>query len=254
MDRIMATRVLNRRTYSAVVLIAAAGVVFVASGVGNAAAEVPSCTLTAPAQVVVDKPYQEFTVSKVCTGTAPHEITWTGTIGTKETSELWFLQRNASVGDVYSDDPFGVWTWKPTGPADQPEIVYNEPTTEVRAKSVATATAKWPVADSATELTVHVDRYNPATNKMVPWGGATAVTESRPSPSREDTPWTRGTTTYTADAAGNLKITFPRPRFDRAVRLVFSPVAETFGATSNSFLVRAAKIVQPTSPATTGTR
>jgi hypothetical protein len=246
MDRLMATRVLKRpkRLRGLLVLVSAAALAYVAAtaGLSNASAESPSCTLTAPAKIPVDKPYLQFDGTRACTAGAPTEVTWTASIGAKPTGELWFLQRTTTLSDVYSDDPMGLWTWKVTEPVDRPDVVFNEPTTDVRLKSVATGTGVWNAADQTTKVSFHVTRYDPATDKMVPWAGAVGTTEYHQSPLIGDPPFTPGTA-YTANSNGDIAFTAKGSTFDRVVRIVFPDVPNTFGSRSGLVLIRAARVM-----------
>ncbi|MFI5693709.1 hypothetical protein ACIA58_17835 [Kribbella sp. NPDC051586] len=240
----MATRVLNRpkrlRVLLALALAAALAAAAGTAGIGRASAESPSCTLTAPAQLTIDKPYQQFSVTRSCTGDAPPEITWTASAGTVLTSDAWFLQRTTGVGDVYSDDPMGTWTWKVTDPGDRPDVVFNEPVTDVRLKSVATGAGVWNAVDGTTKITFHVTRYNPATNTTIPWAGATGTLEFHTSPYRGEPPFTTGTA-LTANSNGDVVLTV-KPTIDMVYRFAVADAPTIFGSRTGNVLARGARI------------
>jgi hypothetical protein len=245
MDRVMATGILNRparlRAVLAVTLVAGLAGALGTADLSKASAEAPTCTLTAPARLPVDRPYLEFEATRSCTSDAPSEVTWTATAGSTQITELWFLQRTKASGDVYADDPLGPWTWKVTEPVDRPDVMFNEPVTDVRAKSTAVGTGVWNAVDGTTKVTFHVERYDPATNKMVPWAGAVGTTEYHDSPLIGDPPFTKGQT-YTTNSNGDVVITIAGSRFDRVFRIVMADASVVFGSRSNSVLVRAARI------------
>ncbi len=215
------------------VLTIAAGIAYFARGTTGTEAEDSACTLSVPAELAVDGPSLSFTATKVCTGDAPDDVTWTATVGTTRTSELRFSRSDSADTDVYSADPFGRWTWKVTK-TDQPDITYNEPVTEVRSRSEVTVVAAQ-LPNAGTRVTFRVRRYDAATGKMAPWVKAPGRIESRNVPAAEGAPFNPAAA-VTSDSRGHVVLTL-RPGVDQQFRVKFSAVADTFGSTSDHVYV-----------------
>ncbi|MEV8373831.1 hypothetical protein AB0P21_13885 [Kribbella sp. NPDC056861] len=192
-----------------------------------------ACTLNAPARIAVDQAELEFTATKVCTGRGPSDVTWTAAVGSTETSELRFRRTDSAVAQVFSNDPFGQWTWTVTR-TDRSGADYNAPVTEVRAGSTVTVAAARQ-ASSGTEVTFQVNRYDPKASAMVPWAGATATIESRKAPADDNAPFAPAGSA-TSDGEGIVVLTL-RPRVDTQYRARFADAAEVFGATSDYVFV-----------------
>jgi hypothetical protein len=256
MDFFMGTRILRNRSRLLAGLILGSTVAFIAAVTnqpGTAAAESSNCNLTVPAKLAVDKSAVIFPVTKSCSGESPADLRWVATSdGTNSLYELIFLETDKAFGEAWADDPFGVWTWKPQAPAESPDLVMNEPTTDVRAKSTAVGTGVWDAAKGTTAVTFHVERYDPATNKMVPWTGVTGTLESHKSPLIGDPPFDRHGT-YTTNSRGDVALTLSAATFDRVYRLAINDAPATFGVTSNNVLVRAA-VIKPPPPTKVPTR
>lgn len=209
----------------------AAGVAYFARSSGDA--KKSTCTLSVPAQLAVDAPALEFTATKQCTDGGATDVTWTATVGSTKTSELRFQRQDSAVTEVYSADPFGVWTWKMTK-TDDPDTAYNEPVTEVRSKSTVTTTAEQQPG-SGTKVTFQVSRYDITTGKMEPWRKAAGTLESRTAPAAEDAPFAPAAE-ITSDDGGNVVLML-RPEADQQYRVTISAAADTFGSTSDHVFV-----------------
>lgn len=208
----------------------AGGIAYFARTAGDAA----SCTLSVPAELAVDAPALEFTATTACTHGASPDVTWTASLGAAKTSELRFQRTDSAVTEVYSTDPLGRWTWKVTR-TNRSGVTYNEPVTEVRARSTVTVSAEQ-LGQVGTVVTFHVRRYDVGTGTMKPWPAAVGRIESR----IPDTASFKPASEITSDKGGNVVLTL-RPSVDQQYRVTFSTAGETFGTTSDHVYVSKAQ-------------
>lgn len=195
------------------VLTAACATALLAAGAtagAPAASAAAGCTLTAPAQVRIGKPYQAYTLSATgsCT-TSPGWAYWSLIHPSQGAVDFAVVDgRSSWAWDVYDTLPTGVQTFRPEVALarDGSTQTQNTVTTDIRLAGAAALTVTR--TGSTVTVTGYARRYEPSADATVVYPGGTTYLHYR---------WP-GTATWkllrygASDSQGRLSLTFTASR------------------------------------------